>query len=153
MPPAPDRRTARLAVFGGQVRVPLWMRVKAALSPVPVEVMRADDAVCAGAALVAGQAGGSLDDVPVLPSGRMPAGSACRRPWARRSAPRREPCGGRRTGARWRGRSCRTCATARSRRCARVIRPVMTPSCSKGSGSRRGRWTWWWRRRRWPGSR
>ncbi|NUW34329.1 carbohydrate kinase [Nonomuraea sp. SMC257] len=57
----------RLVVFGGQVRIPLWMRVKAAVSVPPVEVVRAGDAVCAGAALVAGQAGGSLDDVPVLP--------------------------------------------------------------------------------------
>ncbi|UBU09042.1 FGGY-family carbohydrate kinase [Nonomuraea gerenzanensis] len=62
----------RLAVFGGQVRIPLWTRVKAALSPVPVEVVRADDAVCAGAALIAGQAGGSLDDVPVLPREHLP---------------------------------------------------------------------------------
>ncbi|MEV0998981.1 FGGY family carbohydrate kinase [Nonomuraea sp. NPDC050202] len=62
----------RLAVFGGQVRIPLWMRVKAAVSPVPVQVVRADDAVCAGAALIAGQAGGSLDDVPVLPAERLP---------------------------------------------------------------------------------
>ncbi|MGW0204150.1 FGGY-family carbohydrate kinase, partial [Nonomuraea sp. NPDC003201] len=62
----------RLVVLGGQVRIPLWMRVKAALSPVPVEVVRSDDAVCAGAALVAGQAGGSLDDVPVLPRDRLP---------------------------------------------------------------------------------
>ncbi|MEV0826837.1 FGGY-family carbohydrate kinase [Nonomuraea rubra] len=61
-----------LAVFGGQVRIPLWMRVKAAVSPVPVQVVRADDAVCAGAALIAGQAGGSLDDVPVLPAERLP---------------------------------------------------------------------------------
>ncbi|GAA3193926.1 FGGY-family carbohydrate kinase [Nonomuraea roseoviolacea] len=57
----------RLVVFGGQVRIPLWMLVKAAVSVPPVEVVRAGDAVCAGAALVAGQAGGSLDDVPVLP--------------------------------------------------------------------------------------
>ncbi|MEV0200721.1 FGGY family carbohydrate kinase [Nonomuraea sp. NPDC050691] len=57
----------RLVVFGGQVRIPLWMRVKAAVSVPPVEVVRAGDAVCAGAALVAGQAGGSIDDVPVLP--------------------------------------------------------------------------------------
>ncbi|NUW38963.1 FGGY-family carbohydrate kinase [Nonomuraea rhodomycinica] len=57
----------RLVVFGGQVRIPLWMRIKAAVSVPPVEVVRARDAVCAGAALVAGQAGGSLDDVPVLP--------------------------------------------------------------------------------------
>ncbi|GAA4906350.1 hypothetical protein GCM10023334_003150 [Nonomuraea thailandensis] len=63
----------RLAVFGGQVRIPLWMRVKAAVSPVPVEVVRADDAVCAGAALIAGHAGGSLDDVPVLPAEPLPA--------------------------------------------------------------------------------
>ncbi|WP_080037746.1 FGGY-family carbohydrate kinase [[Actinomadura] parvosata] len=62
----------RVAVFGGQVRIPLWMRVKAAVSPVPVEVIRADDAVCAGAALVAGQVGGSLDDVPVLPREHLP---------------------------------------------------------------------------------
>ncbi|MFI7135245.1 L-fuculokinase [Nonomuraea sp. NPDC050153] len=62
----------RLVVLGGQVRIPLWMRVKAALSPVPVEVVRSDDAVCAGAALIAGQAGGSLDDVPVLPRERRP---------------------------------------------------------------------------------
>ncbi|TDE39346.1 hypothetical protein E1295_33010, partial [Nonomuraea mesophila] len=62
----------RLVVFGGQVRIPLWMRVKAAVSPVPVDVVRADDAVCAGAALVAGQAGGSLDDVPVLPREPQP---------------------------------------------------------------------------------
>jgi gluconokinase/xylulokinase len=48
------------------------MRVKAAVSPVPVQVVRADDAVCAGAALIAGQAGGSLDDVPVLPAERLP---------------------------------------------------------------------------------
>ncbi|MEV0315380.1 FGGY-family carbohydrate kinase [Nonomuraea fuscirosea] len=63
----------RLAVFGGQVRIPLWMRVKAAVSPVPVEVVRSDDAVCAGAALIAGQAGGSLHDVPVLPREPMPS--------------------------------------------------------------------------------
>ncbi|MET7330783.1 FGGY family carbohydrate kinase [Nonomuraea sp. NPDC005650] len=62
----------RLVVLGGQIRIPLWMRVKAALSPVPVEVVRSDDAVCAGAALIAGQAGGSLDDVPVLPRERQP---------------------------------------------------------------------------------
>ncbi|MEO3804570.1 FGGY family carbohydrate kinase [Nonomuraea sp. B1E8] len=62
----------RLVVFGGQVRIPLWMRVKAAVSPVPVEVVRADDAVCAGAALIAGQAGGSLGDVPVLPREPQP---------------------------------------------------------------------------------
>ncbi|TDC06387.1 hypothetical protein E1267_16685 [Nonomuraea longispora] len=62
----------RLVVFGGQVRIPLWTRVKAALSPVPVDVVRADDAVCAGAALIAGQAGGSLDDVPVLPREPQP---------------------------------------------------------------------------------
>ncbi|MGR6917885.1 FGGY-family carbohydrate kinase [[Actinomadura] parvosata] len=62
----------RVAVFGGQVRIPLWMRVKAAVSPVPVEVIRADDAVCAGAALVAGQVGGSLDDVPLLPREHLP---------------------------------------------------------------------------------
>ncbi|GAA2885152.1 hypothetical protein GCM10020220_089220 [Nonomuraea rubra] len=61
-----------VAVFGGQVRIPLWMRVKAAVSPVPVQVVRADDAVCAGAALIAGQAGGSLDGVPVLPAERLP---------------------------------------------------------------------------------
>ncbi|MEV0234492.1 FGGY-family carbohydrate kinase [Nonomuraea sp. NPDC050786] len=57
----------RLVVLGGQVRIPLWTRVKAAVSPVPVEVVRDGDAVCAGAALIAGQAGGSLDDVPLLP--------------------------------------------------------------------------------------
>ncbi|MBN6055666.1 hypothetical protein JYK22_27290, partial [Nonomuraea sp. RK-328] len=62
----------RLAVFGGQVRIPLWMRVKAAVSVPPVTVVRAGDAVCAGAALVAGQAGGSLDDVPVLPGEAEP---------------------------------------------------------------------------------
>lgn len=62
----------RLVVFGGQVRIPLWMRVKAAVSAVPVDVVRSGDAVCAGAALIAGQAGGSLDDVPVLPAGRHP---------------------------------------------------------------------------------
>ncbi|MBB5783036.1 FGGY-family carbohydrate kinase [Nonomuraea jabiensis] len=62
----------RLVVLGGQVRIPLWMRVKAAVSPAPVEVVRSDDAVCAGAALIAGQAGGSLDDVPVLPRDRQP---------------------------------------------------------------------------------
>ncbi|MFI7231983.1 L-fuculokinase [Nonomuraea angiospora] len=62
----------RLVVLGGQVRLPLWMRVKAAVSPAPVEVVRSDDAVCAGAALIAGQAGGSLDDVPVLPRDRQP---------------------------------------------------------------------------------
>ncbi|MFI7638387.1 FGGY-family carbohydrate kinase [Nonomuraea sp. NPDC049400] len=57
----------RLVVLGGQVRIPLWMRVKAAVAPVPVEVVRSGDAVCAGAALIAGQAGGSLHDVPLLP--------------------------------------------------------------------------------------
>ncbi|MEV1176772.1 FGGY-family carbohydrate kinase, partial [Nonomuraea sp. NPDC049784] len=62
----------RLVVLGGQVRIPLWMRVKAAVSPVPVEVVRAGDAVCAGAALIAGQAGGSLDDVPPLPREGQP---------------------------------------------------------------------------------
>lgn len=62
----------RLAVFGGQVRVPLWMRVKAAVSAPPVEVVPAGDAVCAGAALIAGHAGGSLDDVPVLPREPLP---------------------------------------------------------------------------------
>lgn len=60
----------RLAVFGGQVRIPAWMRVKAAVSPVPVEIVRCRDAVCAGAALIAGRAGGSLADVPVLPRER-----------------------------------------------------------------------------------
>ncbi|MFB4277879.1 L-fuculokinase [Nonomuraea sp. MTCD27] len=68
----------RLAVFGGQVRIPLWMRVKAAVSPVPVEVVLADDTVCAGAALIAGQAGGSLDDVPVLPREHLPPDPALR---------------------------------------------------------------------------
>ncbi|QFY10526.1 hypothetical protein GBF35_31445 [Nonomuraea phyllanthi] len=62
----------RLVVLGGQVRIPLWMRVKAAVSPVPVEVVRSRDAVCAGAALIAGQAGGSLDDVPLLPREHRP---------------------------------------------------------------------------------
>lgn len=62
----------RLVVFGGQSRIPLWMRIKAALSPAPVDVVRSPDAVCAGAALVAGQAGGSLRDVPVLAQDRQP---------------------------------------------------------------------------------
>ncbi|MCK2216197.1 FGGY family carbohydrate kinase [Actinomadura sp. ATCC 31491] len=62
----------RVVAFGGQARIPLWMRVKAAVTPVPLDVLRTGDAVCAGAALVAGQAGGSLDDVPVLPAVRHP---------------------------------------------------------------------------------
>ncbi|MET8865400.1 FGGY family carbohydrate kinase [Nonomuraea sp. NPDC004580] len=68
----------RLAVFGGQVRIPAWMRIKAAVSPVPVEIVRSGDAVCAGAALIAGRAGGSPADVPVLPLGRHPEDPALR---------------------------------------------------------------------------
>ncbi|WP_188193628.1 FGGY-family carbohydrate kinase [Nonomuraea sp. SYSU D8015] len=66
----------RLVMFGGQVRIPLWTRVKAAVSTMPVDVVGSGDAVCAGAALIAGQAGGSLDDVPVLPAERHRADPA-----------------------------------------------------------------------------
>jgi sugar (pentulose or hexulose) kinase len=88
----------RLVVFGGQVRIPLWMRIKAAVSPVPVDVVRAGDAVCAGAALIAGQAGGSLRAVPVLPAGRHPSEAALATAYAHqyerflhRQNPRQEP--------------------------------------------------------------
>ncbi|MCP3804604.1 FGGY family carbohydrate kinase [Allokutzneria sp. A3M-2-11 16] len=59
----------RLVFLGGQANIPVWMRVKTALSPVPVSIPRTADAVCAGAALRAFGA-------PVLPSVAAPTDAA-----------------------------------------------------------------------------
>ncbi|MGH3662980.1 MAG: FGGY-family carbohydrate kinase [Micromonosporaceae bacterium] len=61
-------RPHRVAVFGGPTRNQAWLAAKADIFGAQVSVAPDPDAVCAGAALLAGRAAGVTPDEPVLPS-------------------------------------------------------------------------------------
>lgn len=64
------------AVFGGPTRSRPWMRLKAQVSPVPLDVVDVSDVACAGAALLAARATGLATEPVVLPARRVRRGPA-----------------------------------------------------------------------------
>jgi xylulokinase len=66
---APDR----VRLIGGGTRNPRWLTAKAALGPGRMELVRTDEAVALGAALVAGVAAGAYESVPEALADAAPA--------------------------------------------------------------------------------
>ena len=63
----------RVRLIGGGTRNPRWLTAKAALGPGRMELVRTDEAVALGAALVAGVAAGAYESVPEALADAAPA--------------------------------------------------------------------------------